>query len=64
MPTRLPVAPHGRYVPLGHKWCSLHDASQHPDPPRGVSNGKRPHSGIACALELFHFQRSELQWLQ
>ena len=27
----------------------MHGASQHPDPPRGVSDGKRPHNGIACA---------------
>ena len=49
MQTRQPVAHHGGYEPLGHGRCSLHSASQHPDPPRGVSNGKRPHNGIACA---------------
>ena len=56
MQTRQPDTYQGRYVPLGHGTSSLHGASQHPDPPRGVSNEKRPHSGIACAPELFHFQ--------
>ena len=49
---------------LAMEGAPLHGASQHPDPPRGVSNGKRPHSGIACAPELFHFRRSELRWPQ
>ena len=40
MQTRQPDAHHGGYEPLGHGRCSLHGASQHPDPPRGVSNGK------------------------
>ena len=64
MQTRPPDAHQGRYVPLGHGTPSLHGASQHPDPPRGVSNEKRPYSGIACAPELFHFQKSELRWPQ
>ena len=45
MQTRQPDAHHGGYEPLGHGRCSLHGASQHPDPPRGVSNGRRPHRG-------------------
>ena len=61
MQTRQPDAHHDRYEPLGQEKCALHGASQHPDPPRGVSNGKRPHSGIACAPELFHFRKSELR---
>ena len=57
MQTRQPDAHHGEYEPLGHGRCSLHGASQHPDPPRGVSNGKRPHSGVACAPKLFPLSR-------
>ena len=30
----------------------MHGASQHPNPLRGVSNSKRPHSEVACAPEL------------
>ena len=56
MQTRQPDAHHGGYEPLGHGKCSLHGASQHPDPPRGVSNGRRPHSGVACAPKLHLFR--------
>ena len=52
-----PDAHHGGYESLGHGSCSLHGASQHPGPARGVSNGKRPHSGVACAQELFALSR-------
>ena len=51
-----PDAHHGGYEPLGQGRCSLHGVSQHPDPARGVSNGRRPHSGVACAPELFFFE--------
>ena len=38
MQTRQPDAHHDRYETLGQEECALHGVSQHPDPPRGVSN--------------------------